>query len=233
MVVRRFGKDAKRLVPVMLLVIFVVLPAACGTGPSAPGSSKPAGPLNMDTLLVVPFHIASERYEVDTTLRCSMCGAVFLAGPVSKGDDTYMTEQLLTYLKTKTSYGLIPPAAAEGVKSKMLEDSIDMPRGEILLEMARKLGTDGVVSGTLFRFRQRVGTRYSVETPASVAFSLYLIRGSDGRLVWDGHFDETQQPLSENLFRLFSFLKGGGGWLTAEQMGRQGLEKAMADFPLP
>ena len=29
-------------------------------------------------------------------------------------------------------------------------------------------------------------------------------------------FDETQQPLSENIFEFFTFLRRGGRWITAE-----------------
>jgi hypothetical protein len=90
-----------------------------------------------------------------------------------------------------------------------------------------------VVSGTLFRFRQRKGTGFSVETPASVAFSVYLVRVSDGRLLWDGHFDQTQKPLSEDFTRFFSLVKGGWGWLTAEQLAQQGMEQVMDSFPVP
>lgn len=226
----RSRHETRLLFPILLLVAIVV---SCASSQPAPRSGKPAGPLGVKTLLVVPFHIASERYEVGTTLQCSMCGAVFVTGPVDPGDDTYMTEQLLTYLKTRTSYKLTPPGTAEGVRSKILADSLGMSRRDLLVEMARKSGSDAVVSGTLFRFRQRVGTGYSVETPASVAFSLYLIRAADGRMLWDGHFDETQKPLSEDLFRFFSFLKGGGGWLTAEELARQGIDKVMETFPLP
>ena len=144
-----------------------------------------------------------------------------------------MTEQLLTFLRDETTFTLIPPGAGEGVRSKILSDSIGMSDRDLLLEMGQKLKADAVVSGTLFRFRQRVGTGYSVETPASVAFGIHLVRVADGHLLWGGHVDETQQPLSENLFKLLSFVKGGGRWLTAERLGRDELYKVMETFPLP
>jgi hypothetical protein len=220
---------------IAVLVVFVcagVCLGGCAGDQTAPDRAEPAGLSNVERLLVAPFYIATERYEVGTTLECSVCGAVFVTGPIARGDDTYMTEQLLAYLKSKTTFSLIPPEEGEGVRSKIVFDSVDQSRRDILLEMGKKLDADAVISGTLFRFRRRVGTGYSVETPASVAFSIYLIRVSDGQLLWDGHFDETQKPLSEDLFRLFSFIKGGGAWLTAEELARQGLDKVMATFPV-
>ncbi|MDY6954621.1 MAG: nucleoid-structuring protein H-NS, partial [Thermodesulfobacteriota bacterium] len=61
---------------------------------------------------------------------------------------------------------------------------------------------------------------------------IHLIRVADGRLIWVGHFDETQHSLSEDLFRWKTFLKRGGGWLTAEQLAAFGLQEVMATFPL-
>ncbi len=219
---------------VVLLILMVVSLSLPGCARHEPVSSAELpGVLNVKTLLVVPFKIASEQYQVGTSVRCSMCGTVFVTGPSTPGDDSYMTNQLLTYLQSKTTYTLIPPGAGEGVRSKILSEFLDLPERELLLETGRKLDADAVISGTIFRFRQRVGTGFSVDTPASVAFSLYLIRVTDGKMIWDGHFDETQRPLSENLLELSTFVKRGGAWLTAEELAHSGLNKVMAAFPVP
>jgi hypothetical protein len=229
-----FSRPHRRhAVTVVFLLFSALYMTGCSGDQAATGSSEVKGPFNIETLFVAPFHIASERYEVGTTMQCSMCGAVFDTGPVASGDDVYMTEQLLAILRSETPYTIIPPQAGGGVLSQILSESLSVSRQALLIEMGRSLGADAVVSGTLFRFRQRVGTGFSVETPASVAFSLYLVRMSDGRLLWDGHFDETQKPLSEDFTRFFSFIKGGGGWLTAEQLAKHGMEKTMKNFPVP
>jgi len=220
---------------VVLSLILVVLNLSV-TGCAARGSAPTAEPpkvSNLQTLLVAPFKIASERYEVGTTVRCAICGAVFIAGPANPGDDAYMTNQLLTYLKANTNYALIPPGAGEGVRSKLLAESLDLAERNLLLEMGRQLGADAVVSGTIFRFRQRVGTSYASDTPASVAFSMYLLRVADGNVIWDGYFDETQKPLHEDLLQLSTFIKRGGAFVTAEQLAHAGLNKVMTDFPVP
>ena len=43
-------------------------------------------------------------------------------------------------------------------------------------------------------------------------------------------FDETQQPLSENVFRLGTFLKRGGKWITVDQLAQEGVEKVVDDL---
>jgi hypothetical protein len=189
--------------------------------------------MNIKTLLVVPFKNATELHDVDAPVRCPTCGTVFVTGSITPGNVRYMTEQLLTFLKAKTTYTLVPPGAAEGVRSKILSESVGLSDRDLVHEMGRELKVDAVISGTIYRFRQRVGTRFSVDTPASVAFGIHLIRVADGHLMWVGHADETQQPLSENLFKLSSFVKRGGTWLTAEELARLELDKVMASFPIP
>jgi hypothetical protein len=55
----------------------------------------------------------------------------------------------------------------------------------------------------------------------------------DGRTIWDGSFDETQQPLFENLFNLSAFFKRKGKWITAEELAFSGLEKVLETLPQP
>jgi hypothetical protein len=162
-----------------------------------------------------------------------MCGTIFVTGPTAPGNERYMTDKLLTYLKTQTDYSLIPPGAAAGVRAHILSESVNMPERDLLLQMGRKLDADAVVSGKIFRFRKRVGTSYAVDTPASVAFSMYLLRVLDGQMIWAGSFDETQKPLSENLLHISTWAKRGARFLTAEELAHSGLTKVMATFPVP
>jgi hypothetical protein len=216
---------------IILIVVSLSL-AGCASSEPAPNVPHPKV-LNVQTLLVAPFGIATEGYQVGSTARCSMCGTIFITGPSAPGDDTYMTDQLMTYLKTRTDYTLIPPGTGAGVRAQILSESVDIPERDLLLQMGRKLGADAVVSGKIFRFQQRVGTSYAVDTPASVAFSMYLLRVDDGDMIWAGSFDETQRPLSDNLLQLSTWAKRGARFLTAEELAHSGLNKVMAAFPVP
>ncbi len=40
-------------------------------------------------------------------------------------------------------------------------------------------------------------------------------------------FDETQQPLSENVLRFFTFMKRKASWITAGELAREGVVKAV------
>ena len=101
----------------------------------------------------------------------------------------------------------------------------------IAVKAGLSLDVDAVVLGYIYRFSQRVGTRYSAEFPASVAFDIYLIDVETGRILWRGNFDETQRPLSEDLFQVGTFIKRKGGWITAKEMAHSALDKIFLTFP--
>jgi TolB-like protein len=96
---------------------------------------------------------------------------------------------------------------------------------------ARRLGqlvyADAVLSGRLLRFREREGEALGVKNPASVAFVLELWDVKTGDVLWSGRFDETQQALSENLLGLGQVASRGVKWLTAEELAREGVKKAV------
>ncbi len=80
----------------------------------------------------------------------------------------------------------------------------------------------------IYRFQERRGGAFSVERPASVGFHVHLFDESGLAKVFV--FDETQRPLSENVFGFFTFLRRGARWITAEELSREGVRKAVSFF---
>jgi hypothetical protein len=122
--------------------------------------------------------------------------------------------QIISDREVREMMPLVPPGSPEG--------------------RARRLGqlvyADGVLSGRLLRFREREGEAIGVKSPASVAFVLELWDVKRGDSIWTARFDETQRPLSENLFALGDVGSRGVRWLTAEELAREGVKKAVADL---
>jgi len=216
----------------LFLAFMALCMLGCAPGPPASAPARTQA-LHIESVLVLPFKEARQLYGTDRSVRCPVCGAVFEAGPIEVGADTYMTRQLLAFLKGKTPYTLIPSGPAEGIRCEMIAQDPGMSERGLLVEMGKKLQADAVMSGMIYRFRQRIGTSFSVDTPASVALGVHLIRVADNRLIWTGIFDETQHSLSENLLQLRTFVRRGGGWLTAQQLATFGLHETLATLPLP
>jgi hypothetical protein len=80
----------------------------------------------------------------------------------------------------------------------------------------------------VYRFQERQGGNLAVDKPASVGIHAHLYKGNS--LVKTVVFDETQQPLSENILAFPTFMKRGGKWITVDQMAQEGIEKAIDEL---
>jgi hypothetical protein len=89
---------------------------------------------------------------------------------------------------------------------------------------------DGVITGRIHRFRERVGDEWGAKSPASVAFLLELVDVRRGDVIWSARFDETQRSLSENIFAIGDIRQRGVRWLSAEQLAQEGVKKAIGQL---
>jgi hypothetical protein len=64
-----------------------------------------------------------------------------------------------------------------------------------------------------------------------VSFAIHLVGVKEGSILWSGLFQETQQPLSENILKLGSFLRRGGFWLKAKNLASVGMDEVLVSFP--
>jgi hypothetical protein len=64
-----------------------------------------------------------------------------------------------------------------------------------------------------------------VDRPASVGFHLHLYDQQGLAKIFI--FDETQQPLFDNILKLGTFLRRGMKWITADQLAEEGIEKGI------
>ncbi len=97
--------------------------------------------------------------------------------------------------------------------------------------LGKRFAIDAVVMGSLTRYFIREGSRYAATTPASVAFEVYLLKSTNGELLWSGRFDKTQKPLSEDLGNLSAFIRGEWRWLTTDELMEQGVIQVLDVFP--
>lgn len=109
------------------------------------------------------------------------------------------------------------------------EGVIDTEMGGYLDEKGiaytREKGQERHLHVFIYRFQEREGGNFSVVRPASVGFHVHLYEGE--KLIDTYVFDETQQPLSDNIFRFFTFLRRGGKWITAGELAREGIHKSI------
>ena len=121
---------------------------------------------------------------------------------------------------------IVPKGQCIGFLNSMLATDINASKLQLIQTFGEELKVDAVLYSKLFRFEDRIGKKYSVEKPASVAFTLQIIRVSDGATLWRNTFDETQQGLMENIMKARLYRKKGLHWLTATQLAEYGLNQA-------
>jgi hypothetical protein len=213
----------------VFLIICIVILSACGKDTIVKGTSPDLS--GIKKILILPFKDMASVYGAGVDGRCPVCGKVFTTGEVANDAADILTENLFDLLKDRKDFELIPSSQAQGVMAGLLAGSKqELQERDLQLEIGRALNADAIFVGYIYRFRERVGGEYSVESPASVAFDIHLIRTVDGRILWSAHLDETQRPLSDDLFGIGLFLRRKAKWVTAKEMAISGLKDMLKAF---
>lgn len=182
------------------------------------------------TLAILPFLI--ERMEDPSRgAVCPVCRGVYKRGNILSGSQRTLVQLLQQKMDTLGRFKILPLEKVENVFSKTDKVQFELRPLRSAIELGKELGVDFIFVGYLFRFEERIGSRIGSEKPASVGFDVHLLRVRDGKRVWDGKFDETQQALSENLLKIGSFVRRGASWLTAEELSSVGIDEMLKRLP--
>jgi len=194
---------------------------------------RPSSFSSVHKIMALPFKNMSAVYGENVNARCPVCGNVFMTSEVSGDAHNILTDRLLSNLVKSKNIEVVPPVKAQvALMDKLRNTGGSLSERKLITETGRTLGVDAVIFGYIYRFKERVGSRYSVEAPTSVAFDIHLIDVKTGRILWLGHFDETQRALSENVFKIKTFFQRKGRWITAQEMAISGLDSLLKNAPL-
>lgn len=182
-------------------------------------------------LAVMPFIRVDSPIQPGGTVCCPLTGATFNTGQIIPGAERVLDNALGSDLAQMTTIPFVPYAQTGLVFGQIAGRQYRDNLRKDVVATGKKLGADAVLVGFIFRFRQRQGTGYAVDKPASVAFDLSIVRVSDGSVLWKNSFDETQQSLSQDLLNLGQYMKHGLSWYTAEELGKIGMTRLLQRFP--
>jgi hypothetical protein len=140
-----------------------------------------------------------------------------------------VTAQVYGALAERPQFRLVPDLS---VTSLLASERVRRAKGleERALALGRAAEADGVIFGRVSQFRERVGTELGASSPAAVAFDLELLDVREGEVVWQGRFEETQEPLTSNLLQFWMFWSGGPRWLSAADLTRLGVDRLLKDM---
>ena len=188
--------------------------------------------LNENCIAVMPFIKGKHPENIEETMTCPYSSFCFEEQSLLTDADDTLTRMLQGVLTRDFAGQVIPLEQAEKTFQILKIDHAKDTPEKVLLNLGEALKADYMMAGNVWRYRKRVGTAFSVERPASVAFAVYLVDMKTRRLIWQASYDETQQALLENLFNAKDFFKQGAKWLTAEELARYGMNKMFQEFPL-
>lgn len=173
---------------------------------------------------------ARQIKELNETLDCELSGLCLINQERLTHAEKVLTQVLMQGLAEHYGDKVQPQTQVTEHYLAMMKEQHETPR-DVAVRMGHDLGADHVMVGLNWRFMQREGGALTADSPASVAFSVYLVNVASKELVWAGHFDKTQEALSDNLLSASLFFKTGVKWLTAEELAEFGAGKALKNVP--
>lgn len=217
-----------------ITILLVLASLSLGCAGSGKSQTKSPPDIEIKTMLVVPFKNQSLLNGENATYRCNLCGGMFTTSRVEKDADTFVTDAIVNILSARKTITLIPNDRVNSVRKKLLLGYESKPSDLVLLiEIGKKLGADAILTGSVYKFRQRVGSDFAADAPASVGLDIDLIHVSTGQLIWQTRLDETQDYLTNNFMKIFTFFKRKGKWVTAEKLASSGLKDVLEGSPIP
>jgi len=191
--------------------------------PEARGEEKP-------TVAITPF-FTERGAEPGRGVFCPICKGIYRSGEILPGSPGTLTRLLHQKIEVLRTFKVLSMEKMEEAFSQWDRRLFEERLIPSCIQLGREWNMDFIFIGILFRFEERIGSPIGAERPASVAFDIHLFRLKDGKEVWQGRFDETQKPLSENLFKIGAFFRRKASWLTAEELSSVGMDEILRRLP--
>lgn len=203
-------------VKVCLFCCVVFLLSACAGSSSGVDTGAGKTVKKLSCLIVLPTQTPVNTDSKMTSKEAENLrqGAAFMDGVIA--DE----------LKSFPGSRLLSAAQVEGLLNGVVTNQMEM-----IKRIGKALQCDAILTSTITRFRERQGGEYAVDSPASAAFTMELIRVDDGKVLWRGNYEETQESLLSNLLSFGKALSRGFKWITVEQMVREGVHERLSNCP--
>ena len=143
-----------------------------------------------------------------------------------------VTARLLEELERRRDVDIVPPQSVRQAlePAGLLDPPLDLKAVGAVLRTT--FGAQGVLTGRVNRYRERVGSPRGATRPAAVAFDLAL-RDADGLLLWRGSYEEWQNPLTDDPGSFGRAWNRGFRWVSAEQLAAYGAHQIVQQLPGP
>lgn len=142
------------------------------------------------------------------------------------------TKEMLTALLIEAFHSGTSMEIVNAVQPKLVQNVwSEIARNPLPLQTraasyGSRLHSQGVLYGVINHYQQLQGSGYGASQTGAVGFKLWLLDITSNQVVWSATFNNHEQPLSENLFRVPQALHDGVRYHSAEQIIRTGFSAA-------
>jgi hypothetical protein len=198
--------DYRSLSTATVTLLMTLVLASCAPPPTAPDTERSATPaMTVNSLVILPAAVPRARIDKSDSAA---------ADRLEAGRQT-LDSLLAEYAAGLNNVTMISEGELEGMLGDFSGDLQAQAR-----KVAAQVKGDAVLISTIKRF---VARDASESRPASVAFEYQLLAAKSGQILCAGVFDETQQPLLENIFSLRRAISRKFKWISAEELLREGV----------
>ncbi len=131
---------------------------------------------------------------------------------------------------TKHLYSLLPTP-----QSLRLHDlpASEVPKAlEYWIAYGKEQGLDMLLVPQILVWHQRQGSRAGVTHSAHIRAEFFLLDVRGGTIYRRSVFEEKQVGLVDNILEMGTFFKRGAGWVTAEELTQEAIDKAIKELGL-
>ena len=200
-----------------------------------PSENADLSTLPFKRIAVMPFLVGkleSPEKQVEKPLSQPLKQLDIDVDNLTEGADQVMTRLVNDVLQIRFTDQMVSMKEAAAVYADVIRDqTLDTPR-KLAKKFGENLQADLVVVGTIWRFREKGTLAETPDSPASVAFSVYLIEIASGERLWRNTFDGTQKTLSEDVLGGLKQIQMGLRWLSVNELARYGVKSVFRKFPL-
>ncbi len=191
--------------------------------------------LKFKRIAVMPFLVGkleSPEKPIEKPLSQPLAQLYVDTANLADGADRIMTRLVNDVLKNRYPDQMVSMEEAAAVYADVIRDpTLDTPR-KLAKKFGENLQADLVVVGSIWRFREKGTAKEISDSPASVAFAVYLIEVASGKRLWRKAFEGTQKALSEDVLGGLKQGKIGLRWVSVNELARYGVKNVFRKFPL-
>ena len=100
------------------------------------------------------------------------------------------------------------------------------------MNVGKCMNVDLLLVPQVHAWQEREGGDMGAERPAAVVLDFFLLDVKNQSQLSRSRYDERQKALAQNILEVGKFIDRGGKWVTAHELAREGMKKAIKELGL-